>query len=181
MMLAWAANRLRIAAATFLPPCWLIAAKTNPPPKKRPTKKSECKSVDCYVCISLPALNRHFGFGQRYAVSIRSNKLLGKCLPSRGIFQAIERPRWMDGWLWAWMVAWLDGWMDGAVVLGVERFPQKQVPRWQVKWRTSGRELGSRECQTENWNRERRNENFWFCSSLRNCDRSKMHINKSMP
>lgn len=90
---------------------WL-PRKQTPPPKKRPTKKSECKSVDCYVCISLPALNRHFGFGQRYAVSIRSNKLLGKCLPSRGIFQAIKRPGWMDGWLWAWMVAWLDGWLD---------------------------------------------------------------------
>jgi len=59
--------------------------------------------------ILLPALNsllnRHFafgfggsaiGFGHHYAVSIRSNKLLGKCLPSRGIFEAIERPGWMD-------------------------------------------------------------------------------------
>lgn len=99
---------------SHFPAAVLIDCRENKPPqKKKANKKSECKSVDCYVCISLPALNRHFGFGQRYAVSIRSNKLLGKCLPSRGIFQAIERPGWMDGWLWAWMVAWLDGWLDG--------------------------------------------------------------------
>lgn len=169
---------------SHFPATVLIDCRENkPPPQKKGQQKnpnanpwivtyvSRCRRLTGTLVLA-NATQSQFGV---------TNCLVNVCQVEAFSRQSKGQDGWMDGYEHGWLLGWMDGWMDGAVVLGVERFPQKQVPRWQVKWRTSGRELGSRECQTENWNRERRNENFWFCSSLRNCDRSKMHINKSMP